>query len=58
MAALNEAQREQRIASLLALAPVAGARAVPLESFASAYFRQVDPEDLDEREPEDLRESA
>ncbi|HEX7888423.1 MAG TPA: NAD-glutamate dehydrogenase [Ramlibacter sp.] len=55
-ATITEAQREERIAALLARAAdrPAPASAVPLDGFAREYFRQVDLEDLDERTPEDL----
>lgn len=55
MAALTEAQREERIAAVVARAEARTAPAdVPLDTFSREYFRQVDVEDLDERTPEDL----
>jgi glutamate dehydrogenase len=55
MAALTEAQREERIAAVVARADARQAPGdVPLDTFSREYFRQVDVEDLDERTPEDL----
>ncbi|MBC5782716.1 NAD-glutamate dehydrogenase [Ramlibacter sp. USB13] len=55
MAALTEAQREERLAAVVARAGQREApKDVPLDTFSREYFRQVDPEDLDERTPEDL----
>jgi glutamate dehydrogenase len=55
MAALTEAQREERLAAVVARAEQREApAAVPLDTFSREYYRQVDLEDLDERTPEDL----
>lgn len=56
MAASTETLREERIASVLALASKQAAPADrrPLEGFAHEYFRQVDVDDLSERTAEDL----
>ena len=55
MAALTEAQREERIAAVVARAESRESPAdVPLDTFSREYFRQVDLDDLDERTPEDL----
>ncbi len=56
MAASNESRREERVAAVVALAGERGERAgtMPLAPLADEYFRQVDPEDLEERTPEDL----
>ncbi len=55
MAAITEAQREERIAAVVARADTREATGeVPLDTFSREYFRQVDLEDLDERTPEDL----
>ena len=55
MAAITEAQREERIAAVVARAdPRESTGEVPLDTFSREYYRQVDLEDLDERTPEDL----
>ena len=55
MAALTEAQREERIAAVVARAEQREAPGdLPLDTFSREYYRQVDLEDLDERTPEDL----
>jgi glutamate dehydrogenase len=55
MAATQETRRDERVAAVLALAGARqGSAPATLDGFAHEYFRQVDPEDLDERTPEDL----
>ena len=50
-----DAQREERIATIAALAAARKAQApLALDAFAAETFRQVDLEDLQERTPEDL----
>lgn len=56
MAATPEAQRAERIAAILALASARRGPQQPegLEAFTGEYFRQVDLDDLLERNPDDL----
>ncbi|MCD6076547.1 MAG: NAD-glutamate dehydrogenase [Ramlibacter sp.] len=50
-----EAKRAERIAPITALGAARKVKTpLPLDEFASEYFRQVDVEDLEERTPEDL----
>jgi glutamate dehydrogenase len=55
MAASADALREERIQQITALAAERKVRTpLSVEAFAREYYRQVDPDDLQERTPEDL----